>query len=76
MEQLEAAEASIEGEAPLACSICRIEIPLSAALTPEGEQYVEYYCGLECYETWFHKRCADEYPAATDYEWPAPRSWR
>ncbi len=63
-------------EAPVACSICRSEIPLSTAMNPEGEQYVEYYCGLDCYETWFHKRCETEYPAAIEYEWPAPRAWR
>lgn len=53
--------------APVACHVCRSEIPLSTALTPEGEQYVEHYCGLDCYETWFHRRCEDEYPAASDY---------
>lgn len=69
-------EFTSESETPVACSICRVEIPLSAAMTPEGEQYVEYYCGLECYETWFHKQCETEYPAFSNYEWPRPRAWR
>lgn len=61
-------EATTSAEsAPVACHVCRSEIPLSTALTPEGEQYVEHYCGLDCYETWFHRRCEDEYPAASDY---------
>ena len=32
------------------CSVCRKEIPLSAALTPQGSDYVGYFCGIECYE--------------------------
>lgn len=31
------------------CKCCR-EIPLDAALTAEGAEYVEYFCGLECYQ--------------------------
>lgn len=34
----------------VSCSICRKEIPLSSALTPQVEDYVVYFCGLECYE--------------------------
>jgi hypothetical protein len=32
------------------CSMCRKEIPLSAALTPQGTEYVGYFCGIECYD--------------------------
>jgi hypothetical protein len=34
----------------VACSVCRKEIPLSSALTPQGAEYVGYFCGIECYE--------------------------
>ncbi len=34
----------------VACSVCQKEIPLSAALTPEGMDYVGEFCGIECYE--------------------------
>jgi len=34
----------------ISCLICSKEIPLDAAFTPEGAQYVEHFCGLECYE--------------------------
>ncbi len=34
----------------ISCSVCRREIPLSSALTPQGEDYVLYFCGIECYE--------------------------
>lgn len=34
----------------ISCSKCRKEIPLSAALTPQGADYVGYFCGIECYE--------------------------
>ena len=35
----------------IACDVCRKEIPLSAAFTPEGAEYVEHFCGIECYQS-------------------------
>ncbi|MFX8160721.1 DUF3330 domain-containing protein, partial [Acinetobacter baumannii] len=29
------------------CCVCCKEIPLDAAFTPEGAEYVEHFCGLE-----------------------------
>lgn len=34
----------------VACDICRKEVPLTAAFTPEGAEYVEHFCGIECYQ--------------------------
>lgn len=34
----------------ISCSLCRKEIPLSAALRPQGVDYVGYFCGIECYD--------------------------
>ena len=36
-------------QATIACCVCCKEIPLDAAFTPEGAEYVEHFCGLECY---------------------------
>ena len=36
----------------VACSVCQHEIPLSAAISREASDYVEYYCGLECFQRW------------------------
>ena len=38
--------------ASIPCSVCRHEIPLSAALWRESSDYVAYFCGLECYDRW------------------------
>jgi hypothetical protein len=27
-------------------------LPRTEALQPEAEEYVMYFCGLECYEAW------------------------
>ena len=32
------------------CCVCCKEILLDAAFTPEGAEYVEHFCGLECYQ--------------------------
>ena len=34
------------------CSVCQREIPLSAAVSREASDYVEHFCGLECYDRW------------------------
>ncbi len=34
------------------CNVCRHEIPASEALVAEVTDYVIYFCGLDCYESW------------------------
>lgn len=36
-------------EPTTSCCVCCKEIPLDAAFTPEGAEYVEHFCGLDCY---------------------------
>ena len=36
----------------LTCEVCRKEVPFSAAVTSEIEDYVANFCGLDCYEQW------------------------
>lgn len=36
----------------LACEACLAEIPDSVGQTPEGQDYIQHYCGLDCYDTW------------------------
>lgn len=35
------------------CSLCRKEVPKDAAMMPEGAEYVEHFCGTECYDQYF-----------------------
>ena len=32
------------------CAVCQKEIPKSLAMVAEAEEYIRYYCGLECFE--------------------------
>ena len=34
------------------CEICLTEIPISEATNEEACEYVAYFCGLDCYDTW------------------------
>ena len=43
----------------VSCEICEKEVPLSEASIREAEDYVLYFCGLECYEDW-HKKAEHE----------------
>lgn len=42
------------------CDLRRREIPDSVLLSPEGEEYTEYFIGLECFKTNFHEQMASE----------------
>ncbi len=42
------------------CSMCRKEIPLSAALTPQGADYVGHFCGIECYDQFAEQAKTDK----------------
>lgn len=47
------------------CCVCCKEIPLDAAFTPEGVEYVEHFCGLECYHR-FQARAKAENETGAD----------
>ncbi|MDP2760906.1 MAG: DUF3330 domain-containing protein [Sideroxyarcus sp.] len=36
----------------ISCEVCLKEIPLSEAKRFEAEDYVAYFCGLDCYGAW------------------------
>jgi hypothetical protein len=44
------------------------EIPLSEAKSEEACDYIIYYCGLDCYETWVTQKqpVTGEYPEYTE----------
>ncbi|WP_048987265.1 DUF3330 domain-containing protein [Burkholderia cenocepacia] len=44
------------------CGVCCREVPLDAAFTPEGTDYVVYFCGLDCYRR-FTERAAHAWTA-------------
>jgi hypothetical protein len=36
----------------VACDVCLREIPLSVAVSSEADDYVQHFCGLDCYNLW------------------------
>ena len=36
----------------LACKVCLEEIPESVAVSQEGDEYAQHFCGIECYSIW------------------------
>jgi hypothetical protein len=36
----------------VSCAVCLSEIPFDQASVVEVEDYVMYFCGLECYQVW------------------------
>ena len=39
-------------EGQVSCGYCKNSLPRTQAFQPEAEEYVMYFCGLECYEAW------------------------
>lgn len=39
----------------VSCEECQKNVPLSEALTTEAQDYVLYFCGVECFELWRKK---------------------
>lgn len=44
-----------EGCAVVSCTACLVEIPGDVALSAEGPDYVQYFCGLDCMDKWQEK---------------------
>jgi hypothetical protein len=42
----------------VSCVTCLTEIPADVALTAEGPDYVQYFCGLDCLARWGAKQKA------------------
>jgi hypothetical protein len=55
------ADQPADSERLLTCEICLKEIPLSAAVSAEGVEYVLYLCGAECYDEW-HSQATEPEP--------------
>jgi hypothetical protein len=36
----------------VACEVCLAQIPKSASISVEADQYAQYFCGIECYAQW------------------------
>lgn len=53
-------------EQTIACEVCMKEVPLSAAKTAEGIDYVVNFCGLDCYEVWQRRKAEREKKAAAE----------
>ncbi len=47
-------------EPRLSCEVCLKEIPESTAYTQEGEEYIRYFCGIDCYQKWHREKSADK----------------
>ena len=40
----------------VSCEVCLKEIPRDEAQASETEEYVAYFCGLDCYELWKNRQ--------------------
>lgn len=42
------------------CEVCRREVPKDEAQSPEGQEYLIFLCGLDCYNQWRDDNGPDE----------------
>jgi len=45
----------IAEETIIECAVCLEEIPVSAAKVSDIQDYIQYYCGIDCYKIWQDK---------------------
>lgn len=43
----------------ISCKTCLESVPLSESKITEAEEYIAYFCGLECYDQWIHQQPTD-----------------
>ncbi len=48
------------------CAVCLKEIPASVAMSQEGDEYTQHFCGLECYSKWKQQRAEEPEPEGND----------
>ena len=49
---------------PVACAVCRKEVPDSEAYVQEAGDYVYHFCGADCFEAWKREATAHFPPPA------------
>ena len=50
----------------VACNVCLKEIPKSVAMSSEGDEYTQHFCGIECYQKWHADKDAKPQSQKTD----------
>ena len=45
-----------DDEQLVSCELCIQSVPLSESEISEAEDYIAYFCGLECYDQWRHQK--------------------
>lgn len=45
----------------VSCHTCETEIPLSAAISSEGGDYMLYFCGIDCFAHWYREAYGRDY---------------
>ena len=45
-----------DDEQLISCQTCLDSVPPSESKISEVEEYVTYFCGLECYDLWIHQK--------------------
>jgi len=48
-------DVSSESPVSVSCEVCLEQIPPSEAKMEEANDYVLYFCGLDCYKAWREK---------------------
>lgn len=46
---------TIAEETIIECAVCLKEIPASAAKVSDIQDYIQHYCGIDCYKIWQDK---------------------
>jgi len=48
-------EANVEDQELISCEVCLKSVPKQDSHSVEVDEYVAYFCGLDCYDVWAKK---------------------
>ena len=56
------ADRPVKTDKLLTCEVCLKEIPESEAKIPEAEDYILFFCGIDCYDEWRRRKAGSGGP--------------
>ena len=51
---------NVKDQELISCEVCLKSIPKQDSKSVEADEYVAYFCGLDCYDVWVKKTEKDE----------------
>jgi len=59
---------TLDDDTRVSCHICETQVPLSEAISPEGEDYMLHFCGMDCFARWYRQAYGRDYTEGDQHQ--------